>query len=300
MKTNTARVATPNTSTRANIAAVTVAEESSAPNVNVNADTETVIDAGSSGGNTENVDATKPTEKTEREKLDEMTAAAEKAQMEKFAERERQIAEEKEKQRLAEIEAEQKREQKWKDDEQAEFENRKVQLDALLGGLNEEQVAQLRSKVADEFVQKRADADAAEKELIAKQEAARRQRIENQVAALNAKIAALEKEKETGVIVKPLSGAPTSVKVGPTRVSQDGAVASSNHGSRMQIMGHSLCSVLRQLGHAGVTTAQAKEICARNGQDPSPTTISIQIGNGRRGNGNGPLSAEQIQQLIAG
>lgn len=66
---------------------------------------------------------------------------------------------------------------------------------------------------------------------------------------------------------------------------------------------HSMTSVLRRLGKEGVTVAHARDIMKAIGVHAAKATVSIQISDGRRKDGNRPfgdpakLTRAQVQQL---
>ena len=64
------------------------------------------------------------------------------------------------------------------------------------------------------------------------------------------------------------------------------------------LFGCSVTSVLRRLGKEGFSTAHAKAIMKAKGVKVSPTTVSIQLGNGRNGEGEPvELTKGQLDEL---
>jgi len=72
--------------------------------------------------------------------------------------------------------------------------------------------------------------------------------------------------------------------------------------SSRSIYNHSITSVLRALGKAGVTNAMAREIMQSMRVDISPITISIQVGAGKRADVSrgtpAPLSKTELKTLL--
>lgn len=66
------------------------------------------------------------------------------------------------------------------------------------------------------------------------------------------------------------------------------------------IMGHSVCAVVRALGQAGVGIKHAEAILATKGITMPPASLSVQLGFGRSGKREpAALTKEQLKELRA-
>ena len=74
--------------------------------------------------------------------------------------------------------------------------------------------------------------------------------------------------------------------------------AEQNPGALGGVFGCSVTSVLRRLGKDGISTAHARAILKAMKVKASDTTVSIQIGNGKRGEGKpAELTKSQVDEL---
>ena len=114
-----------------------------------------------------------------------------------------------------------------------------------------------------------------------------------------AKIEAASKPAKATAKPKPAAKAKPAAKPGAAK--KDKPVPAATSRTRMEkIFGHSVCSVIRSLGKAGATVAEARVIMEKKGVEVKDTTLSLNVGAGRAGKyGDAGLDRGQLAELLA-